>query len=116
MGPNCILFGWSRPLPGREQMSQEHFGEFTQYLTGLQKEGRIESFDTGFLTPHGGDLNGFFLVRGDSAKLDEIESSVEWVTHTTRANMHLQGFGTVRGHTGDMVMEMFGIWSKAIPA
>lgn len=116
MGPNCILFGWSRPIPGREQMSQEHFGEFNQYLTGLQKERRIESYDTVFLSQHGGDLNGFFLIRGDSAKLDEIVSTTEWVTHVTRAAMHLEGFGAVRGHTGDMVMEMFSIWSQTIPA
>jgi hypothetical protein len=77
-------------------MSQEHFGEFNQYLTGLQKEGRIESYDTVFLSAHGGDLNGFFLIRGGSAKLDEIVSSVDWVTHVTRANMHLEGFGAVR--------------------
>jgi hypothetical protein len=31
---------------------------------GLQLQGTIKSFDTVFLDPHGGDLNGFFLIRG----------------------------------------------------
>jgi hypothetical protein len=116
MGPNLIFFGWNRSIPGRESMGAEHFQDFTRYLTGLQQEGRIESFDTVFLSTHGGDMNGFFLIRGDSAKLDEIVSTTEWVGHMIRADMHLEGSGAVRGHTGDLIQEIFGIWSNTIPA
>ena len=41
----------------------------------------------------GGDLNGFFLIRGESAKLDSLLSSPEWETHMMRAALHLQGSG-----------------------
>lgn len=116
MGSNVVFFAWDRSIPGRERLSAEHFGEFVGYLTGLQKNGKIQSFDTVFLSPHGGDMNGFFLIRGQSNQLDSLLSTTEWVTHMTRAELHLESVGAVRGHTGEMVEEMFNVWSKLIPA
>jgi hypothetical protein len=116
MGSNVIFFAWNRPIPGRERMSAEHFEDFTGYLTGLQQNGTIQSFDTVFLAPHGGDMNGFFLVRGETSKLDALLSTTDWITHMTRAEMHLESSGAVRGHTGDRIPEMFGIWSQQIPS
>ncbi len=39
MNSNVIFFGWGRPVPGRETMAAEHFGEFAAYLGGLQEQG-----------------------------------------------------------------------------
>ena len=116
MSSNMILFGWNRPLPGREQLSAPHFGEFAQYLGGLQQSGAIESFEAVFLNSHGGDLNGFFLIRGDNAKLDALVASDAWIEHMIRADLHLQGSGAVRGVTGELVMERMAMWAKALPA
>lgn len=52
---NAIFFGWNRAIPGRERISAEHFEEFVAYLRGLEKSGKIESFDVVFLNAHGGD-------------------------------------------------------------
>jgi hypothetical protein len=116
MGNNVIFFGWNRSLPGRENMSAEHFQDFLQYLQGLQKQGTIQSYDTVFLNPHGGDMNGFFLIRGESEQLDGVAASKEWQTHMLRATLHLESAGAVRGVTGEMVMERFGIWSSLLPS
>ena len=69
MGTNVVFMGWDRPTPGREQMAVAHFQEFTQYLGGLQQAGTIQSFDTVLLNSHGGDLNGFALIRETRASL-----------------------------------------------
>jgi len=116
MSSNALFFGWNRSIPGRERASAEHFQEFVQYLNGLQQKGAIKSFDTVFLDTHGGDMNGFFLIRGESAKLDAVVSSAEWVAHMTRAAIHLDGAGAVRGVTGEMIMERMDLWTKLIPA
>ena len=116
MGSNVVFFGWNRPIPGRERVSGQHFQEFVQYLGGLQRSGGIQSFDTVFLDTHGGDLNGFFLIRGESAKLDALVSSSEWETHLTRAALHLEGSGAIRGVTGELIMERMNLWTKMIPA
>ena len=115
MSTNVILFGWNRSLPGREQLSAEHFGEFTQYLGGLQQAGAIQSFEAVFLTIHGGDLNGFFLIRGENDQLDVLMASEAWSAHILRADFHLQGAGVVRGATGALVMERMAQWMKNIP-
>lgn len=115
MASNCIFFGWNRPVPGRERMSAAHFGEFVEYLGGLQQDGAIQSFEPVLLNSHGGDMNGFFLIRGELADLNALQSSEEWLAHMTRAAMHLLGSGAVRGATGNLVDQRMKLWMEAIP-
>ena len=115
MGSSIILFGWNRSIPGREKVSAAHFDEFVKYLGGLQQKGAIQAFDAVFLDAHGGDLNGFFLIRGESARLDALVSTTDWITHIARASHHLEGSGAIRGVTGDEIMKRMAIWTSAIP-
>jgi hypothetical protein len=116
MASNIILFGWNRSIPGREKISAQHFDEFVKYLGGLQQKGTIQGFETVFLDTHGGDLNGFFLIKGEPAILDTLISTNEWITHMTRASLHLDGSGFVRGVTGNEVMERMALWIGVIPS
>ena len=116
MGSSVILFGWNRSVPGRERVGAGHFDEFLKYLGGLQQKGAIQTFDVMFLDAHGGDLNGFFLIRGESARLDTLVSTTDWITHITRASLHLEGTGVIRGVTGDEIMKRMAIWTSAIPS
>jgi hypothetical protein len=116
MASSILLFGWNRSIPGREKVSAAHFDEFVKYLGALQGKGTIESFDPVFLDAHGGDLNGFFLLKGEPAKLDALRSTTEWITHITRASLHLQGVGVIHGVTGDEIMKRMAIWTSAIPS
>ena len=116
MGTNAILFGWNRSIPGREKVSAQHFEEFVQYLGSLQQEGTIQTFDVVLLDAHGGDLNGFFLIKGDTAKLDALLSTTEWITHITRAAHHLDGSGVIRGITGDEITGRMALWTSTTPS
>jgi len=116
MGTNVVFMGWDRPTSGRERTAVTHFQEFLEYLGGLQKAGTIQSFQTVFLNPHGGDLNGFALIQGDSGKLDAMLSSEAWETHMTRAGLELDGFGYLRGVAGDLLMKQMDGYTRAIPA
>jgi hypothetical protein len=115
MTTNALFFAWNRPIPGREKLSGAHFQEFVQYLAGLQQKGAIKSFDTVILDVHGGNLNGFFLLRADAIKLDALVATEEWQNHITRASFHLEGAGVVRGATGDAVNDRMSLWFKNIP-
>ncbi len=115
MSSNALFFAWNRSIPGRERLSADHFSQMVQYLIGQQQNGSIQSFETVLLDSHGGDMNGFFLIRGESAKLDALVSSTEWVTHMTRALLHLEGSGAVRGVTGESIATRMELWSKSIP-
>ena len=100
MGTNVVFVGWNRPTTGHEQIATALFQEFMQYLGGQQQAGTIQSFESVFLNPHGGDLNGFTLIRGDSGKLDALLSSEAWETYMTRAGLLMDGFGFLRGRNG----------------
>jgi uncharacterized protein with GYD domain len=115
MGFNAVFFGWNRSIPGREQRSAEHFQDFVNYLGAQQKSNKIESFDTVFLDTHGGDMNGFFLIRGHSDQLSALVNSDDWATHMVRASMHLENAGSVRAFTGDAVMARMELWKGHIP-
>ena len=116
MSSNVVFFAWNRSIPGRERLSAEHFQEYVQYLAGLQQKGTVQSFDTVFLDPHGGDLNGFFLIRGEPTNLDALVASPEWVAHVTRALFHLERSGVVRGLTGELIAARMELWTRHIPA
>lgn len=116
MHRNTILFGWNRSIPGREETSGNHFDEFVGYLTAQAQAGAIQNFEIVFLDPHGGDLNGFFLITGDPASLDALQATQEWTGHMTRAAIHLESAGSIRGVSGDAVKERMGLWRKSVPA
>ena len=116
MSSNVVFFGWNRSLPGREGVSAEHFQDFVQYLGGLQAQGTIQSFETVFLNAHGGDLNGFFLIRGEPAQLDALLATDEWENHVTRALFHLEGLGVIRGVAGELIQKRMELWTQHIPA
>jgi hypothetical protein len=115
MSYNVVFVGWNRVVPGREALGLALFQEFQQYLGGLQGAGTIASFETVLLNAHGGDLNGFVLVRGEPDKLDAMQASEEWMKFNTRAGLLLEGNGTVRGVTGDMVMQWMKVWAENMP-
>ena len=115
MGTNTVLFGWSRSNPGREHLSGGHFEEFVKYLNGRKEAKAIDDYEIVFLDAHGGDLGGFFLIKAESAKLDTFLSTAEWIAHITRATMHLENVGVIRGVTGVRVAERMALWSGLIP-
>lgn len=115
MTDNVLFFGWNHPVIGREKMAGEHFQEFLQYLGGLQKKGTIQSFDPVILHRHGGDMNGFFLIKGEGKKLDELIETEDWMKHIFRADFNLQGMGVIRGATGDVLKERMQMWMSNIP-
>ena len=114
MSFNAIFVGWNRAVPGREAAVMQLFQDFNQYLAGLQGEGTIDSFETVLLGAHGGDLNGFVLIRGEAGKLQAVQASEEWMKFNSRAGLMLEGNGVVAGATGDMVMQWMGVWTELL--
>jgi hypothetical protein len=110
-----LFLGWKRPVAGREKAAMELFGEGMGLWADLQKAGQIASFEPVLLAAHGGDLNGFILLRGDQAKLDAVRTSDRFMDLTTRAVILLEGFGVVPGWEGEGLMKQMQRYQKFIP-
>jgi hypothetical protein len=114
MADRVLFLGWNRSVMGREQQAMQLFQKAMEFYGKLQADGRIESFESVILAAHGGDLNGFILLRGDAEKLGEVQRDETFVNHSMEANYCLEGFGVVPGYIGEGLTDVFSRWSKLI--
>ena len=98
-----VFIGFGFPARGREEAATKVFGELMQYLVGEAGQGRIEGFEPAFIQPHGGDLGGFILVRGDRAKLDQMVASEGFQRLAIRAQVAVDKLGIVNCSLGAQV-------------
>jgi hypothetical protein len=111
---NTLLMGWNRAVAGREKDAMELFQSSLAFWTKKKEAKAIESFEPYIFTPHGGDMNGFFLVQGDPAKLDAIQHEKDYLNLTMQCGLVLDGFGTVRGFRGERLMQLMQDWGGLI--
>jgi hypothetical protein len=65
----------------------------------LRTEGWFESFDAIGLTPHSGTLNGFILLKGERAKLDELRRTDMFEHFSMQLGTLFAGYGVIPGVT-----------------
>jgi hypothetical protein len=109
---NAIFVGWNRAIAGRESHSLEHFGEGGGWLGKQKADGNIADFDIVTLQVHGGDLNGFAVVKGDAAQLTKLQDSEEWQDHIARGARNMQGLGVIPAFVGDELAKQLGRFQK----
>lgn len=109
-----LFVGFGLPVPGRERQAVKVLGEALEYYARLQQQGEIESFETVLLEPHGGDLNGFTLVRGDLDKLSSIRTSEEFQRLSLRAGLITEGFGVIGAILGEQVGTLMGVYNEQV--
>jgi hypothetical protein len=101
MAGDALFLGWGPVVRGRELKALEVFQETLEYYGQLQQEGRIESFEPVLIAPHGGELAGFIMLRGERVKLDEARSSEQFQRLVTRAASIVDNVGVIDAYTGD---------------
>jgi len=110
---NAVIFlGWNRPTVGREQQAMQLFQKSLEFYGKLMTEGRIESFEPIILSAHGGDLNGFILIRGDAKKLSEIKREETFIDLVIEGEYCVDGFGHVDGYIGEGLNDVMSRWAK----
>jgi hypothetical protein len=102
MAADYVLFvGWNRAIPGREKPALEVFRSSLAYYNELKMSGQIASFEPVLLDAHGGDLNGFILIKGEEAKLDAVLHSEKFRDLVTKAALNVLGIGVIGGWSGE---------------
>ena len=89
------------------------FGQSLKYLTSLVVAGRVASVEPFFLEPHGGDLEGFFLVRGDREELNKIRYEDDFQRMTVRAQVVVENFGVIGAITGEQLNKHMAWFAEA---
>ncbi len=114
MADSGLFIGFGRPVRGRERESIKVFNEVFGYYSRLQQEGEIESFEPVLLEPHGGELGGFFLLRGDKDKIARIRGSEEFERHTVRGDLIVENIGVVSAVLGERLMGQMSLFAQQV--
>jgi hypothetical protein len=114
MADAAIFIGWGIPVRGREAKAVAVFNESVQYWTGLQQQGQIESFDVALLEAHGGELNGFALLRGSREQLHDVRNSEEFRRHVTRAQLIVENLGVVNASFGQALADQMALYQSQV--
>jgi hypothetical protein len=112
MAGEALFIGWGAPVRGREKQSLQVFQESVEYWGKLQQDGRIESFDILLLSPHGGDLQGFAVLRGDRKALADVRFSEEFERLVARASAIVDSVGVIPGYGGEALAQQMGIFQE----
>jgi hypothetical protein len=114
MAETGLFIGWGEPITGREAKGLEVFAEALAYYGKAEQEGRIESYETVLLSPHGGDLSGFILARGSEAQIAALRAEDEFERITTRATLVVRNVGVVDAALGEGLQSAIGVYQTAV--
>lgn len=114
MAHAAIFVGWGEPARAREPHALELFQQALRYFVDLQERGEIESFEQVVLEPHGGDLNGFILIRGERDRLNRLRSEDEFVRLSARAQLVVDNFGVVTAYIGDSLWSQLEVYQQQV--
>jgi hypothetical protein len=114
MADRVLFIGWNRPVIGREKQAVESLTKSMQFYGKLQADGRIESFDTVILSAHGGDMNGFVMLKGSAQQIAGIRQDETFIDLTIEAGYCVEGLGVVDGFIGDGLTNVMSRYMKLI--
>jgi hypothetical protein len=109
-----LFIGWGQVVRGREQRAVEIFNESVAYWGGLQADGKIEDMDVVLLEPHGGDLQGFALLKGSEEQITALHADEEFTRRNTRADLIVEGLGVVNAAVGQGLADGMSIYTEEI--
>jgi hypothetical protein len=101
MADAALFIGWGQVVRGREKRAVQVFNESVQYWGTLQGDGKIEDFEVVLLSPHGGDLQGFALLRGSADQMGALRADEEFQRRTQRADLIVESQGVVDALIGE---------------
>lgn len=114
MANHALVIGWNRAVAGKERRALEGFATSMAIYQKAVAEKKIESFEPFFLAAHGGDLNGFILIKGDREKLLAWRWSDEFRALEYDAMQYLEGLGVNDAVAGEGVAPAMALYAKSI--
>ena len=108
----CTVFG--EPVPGREKQAVNIYAETLQYWGRLQQEGKIERFDVTVLSPTGGDVTGFIVVRGTAAQIDAVRRTKEFQQLLNRVQLVVSRLRVNDAYVDEGLAQIMGQYQEVV--
>jgi hypothetical protein len=109
-----LFIGWGEVVRGREDRALDVFNETVELYGQMQSDGRIESFEPVLLNPHGGELQGFVLLRGSESQIDAVARDEEFERVMTKASLIVDDLGIIPAAIGASLARGMGIYQEEI--
>ena len=114
MAAAALFIGFGQPARAREPQALDLLNEVLALYSELAETGQIESFEPVLLDPHGGDLNGFLLIRGSREQIIALRAREDFQRTVARAGLVLEGFGVVDAHIGEGLDARLSIYEQQV--
>ncbi|HSP74381.1 MAG TPA: hypothetical protein VLN26_18575 [Gaiellaceae bacterium] len=114
MTDTALFIGWGMTIPGREHHARKLFDETLEIFESLKQAGEIESFEPVLLGPHGGELEGFILVRGEPAKLVALQMREDMERLRIKAQTHHAKFSVIFATIGEGVNRTLTLYDELV--
>jgi hypothetical protein len=108
----AIFVGWGSIITGREKAAPGVLNNAMQYLMSLQKNGIVDAVEAVALEPHGGDLEGFVLIRGEKDALAMLRVDNEFVKVIVGVQLVHTKVGVVWAYAGAEMQSLFRTWDE----
>jgi len=80
----------------------------------VQSDGRIESFDLALLDPHGGELQGYVLLRRSEDPIDAVRRDEHFERVMIKASLVVDDLGLIRAQLGDGLAHSMAIYQEQL--
>ena len=114
MTDTALFIGWGPTYPGREHHARKLFDETLEIFEAQKRAGEIESFEPVLLGPHGGELEGFILVRGEMTKLTAFQMREDVERLRLKAAALKTHLGVVFATIGDGVKRTYLLYDELL--
>jgi hypothetical protein len=115
MADRVLFRTWSAVVRGREERALEVFQENLAFAAELERQGRIERFETVLLGPNG-SIGGFFLAYGSHAQLDALREDDRYRRLTVESQLIVDDLTEYEGFTGQGLQTPLGHYGEAVAA
>lgn len=108
----ALFVGWGAIIPGRETEANAALHDAMAYCLRLSSEGRIQGFEPFLLEPHGSDLEGFMIIRGDKTNLSILRGEDEFLRTIIGVQLVHNKVRVVTAYTGDVMGKVLQLWNE----
>ena len=109
-----LFIGWGEVVRGREDRALDVFNETLELYGQMQADGRIEDFEVALLGPHGGELQGFVMLRGSEAQIDAAGRDEDFLRVMTKASLIVDDLGIIPAAINEGLARSMAIYQEEI--